>query len=75
MALLNPKRYRDCVVTGPRSARVGSSGGGGAELDGRASLRATGVFPLPRLKLDRSLARDSAPTAGCGKLVGRGALP
>ena len=71
----NPKGYKDDVVAGLCSAGVNSSGGGGAELDGRASLRATGAFPLPRLKLDRSPARDSAPTTGCGKLVGRRALP
>ena len=73
--MLNPKRYGDYVVAGLRSARVGSSGGGGAELDGRASLRATGVFPLPRLKLDRSPARDSIPIAGYGILAERGVSP
>ena len=73
--MLNPKRYGDCVVVGLRSAGVGSSGGGGAELDDGVSLRANGVFPMPRLKLDRFLARDSVPTVGRGKLVGRGALP
>ena len=40
-----------------------------------ALLRTTGVFPLPRLKLDRSLARDPVSTAGYGILVERGASP
>ena len=73
--MLNPKRYGDGVVAGLRSAGVGSSEGGGAELDGRASLRATDVFPLPRLKLDRSPVRDSATTAGYGILAERGSSP
>ena len=73
--MLNQKRYGDCVVAGLRSTGVGSSGGGGAELDDETSLRATGVFPLPRLKLDRSLARDSIPTAGYGILAERDASP
>ena len=73
--MLNPNGYGDDVVAGLHFAEVGSSGGGGAEIDDGVSLRATGVFPLPRLKLDRSLARDSAPTVGCGKLAERGASP
>ena len=73
--MLNPKGYGDGVVAGLRSAGVGSSGGGGAELDGRASLRTTGFFPLPRLKLDRSPARDSTPTVGYGILAERGSSP
>jgi hypothetical protein len=75
VALPNPKGYGDDVVAGLRSAGVDSSGGGGAEPDGGVSLRATGVFPSPRLKLDRSPARDSVPTAGYGILAERGALP
>ena len=71
----NPKGYGDGVVAGLRSAGVDSSGGGGVELDDRALLCATGVFPLPRLKLDRSLARDSVPTARHGILVEHGASP
>ena len=71
----NPKGYRDGVVAGLRSAGVDSLGGGRAELDDGALLRATGVFPLPGLKLDRSLARDSVPTAGYGILAERGASP
>ena len=54
---------------------LGSSGGGGAELDDGALLRATGVFPLPRLKLDKSPARDSVPTAGHGIPAERGSSP
>ena len=64
--MVNPKGYGDGAIAGLRLAGVDSSGGGGTELDDRALLRATGVFPLPRLKLDRSLARDSVPTAGHG---------
>ena len=71
----NPKGYGDGVIARLCSTGVDSSGGGGAELDDGASLRATGIFPLPRLKLDRSLARDSVPTAGYGILVERGASP
>ena len=73
--MLKLKRYGDCVVARLRSAGVGSSGGGGAELDGRASLRATGIFPLPRLKLDRSPARDFTPTAEYGILAEHGSSP
>ena len=73
--MLNPKGYGDGAIAGFRSAGVDSSGGGEAELDDGALLRATGVFPLPRLKLDRSLTRDSVPTAGCGILAKRGASP
>ena len=73
--MLNPKGYRDDAVTGPHFAGVGSSGGGGAELDDGVPLRATGIFPLPRLKLDRSPARDSVPTAGYGILAEHGASP
>ena len=54
---------------------IGSSGGGGAELDGRTSLRATGIFPLPKLKLDRSPTRDSVPIAGYGIPTGRRRMP
>jgi len=54
---------------------IGSSGGGGAELDGRTSLRATDVFPLPRLKLDRSPTRDSIPTAEHGIPTGSRRMP
>ena len=71
----NPKGYEDDVVTGLRSAKVDSLGGGGVELDDGALLRATDVFPLPRLKLDRSPARDSIPTAGYGILAEHGASP
>ena len=73
--MLNPKGYGDGAITGLRSTGVDSSGGGGAELDDGVLLRATGVFPLPRLKLDRSLARDSVPTARYGILAERGASP
>ena len=73
--MLNPKGYGDDVIAGLRFAGVGSPGGGGAELDDGVSLRATGVFPLPRLKLDRSPARDSTQIDGCGKLAEHGALP
>ena len=71
----NPKGYGDGVVAGLCSTRVNSSGGGRAELDDGASLHATSVFPLPRLKLDRSPTRDSVPTAGCGILAERRASP
>ena len=71
----NPKGYGDRVVAGLHSARVDSSGGGGAELDDGALLRATGVFPLPRLKLDRSPARDSVPAAEYGIPAERSASP
>ena len=74
-AFLNPKGYGDGAIVGPCSARVGSSGGGVAELDDGASLHVTGVFPLPRLKLDRSPTRDSVPTAGNGIPAERGASP
>ena len=66
--IVNPKGYGDGAIVGLCSAGVDSLGGGGAELEDRASLRATDVFPLPRLKLDRSPARDSVPTAGYGIL-------
>ena len=71
----NPKGYRDGAVAGLRSAGVDSLRGGGAELDDEASHRATSVFPLPRLKLGRSPARDSVPTAGYGILAEHGASP
>ena len=74
-AFLNPKGYGDGAITGPCSAGVGSSGGGGAELDDGASLHVTGVFPLPRLKLDRSPTRDSIPTAENGISAERGTSP
>ena len=64
--MLNLKGYGDGAITGLRSAGVDSSGGGGAKLDDGALLHITGVFPLPRLKLDRSPTRDSIPTAGHG---------
>ena len=70
-----PKGYGDGVIAGLRSAGVDSSGGGGAELGDGASLHATGVFPLPRLKLDRSLTRDSVPIAGHGVPAERGVSP
>ena len=73
--IANPKGYGDGVVTGLRSTGVNSSGGAEAELDDGASLRATGIFSLPRLKLDWSPARDSVPIAGCGILAERGASP
>ena len=73
--MLNPKGYGDGAITGFHSAGVDSSGGGGAELDDGALLRATGVFPLPRLKLERSPTRDSVPTTGCGILAEHGASP
>ena len=75
VAFLNPKGYGDGAIVGPCSTGVGSSGGGGAELDDGASLHVTDVFPLPRLKLDRSPTRDSVPIAGCGILAERGASP
>ena len=71
----NSKGYGDDVVVGLCSVGVNSLGGGGAELDDGALLHATGVFPLPRLKLDRSPAKDSIPTAGYGILAERGASP
>ena len=71
----NPKGYGDDVVAGLRSAGVDSSGGGGVELDDGASLRAIDVFLLPRLKLNRSPARDSIPTAGYEIPVDHGASP
>ena len=73
--MLNPKGYGDGAIAGLRSVGVDSSGGGGAKLDGRASLRATGVFPLPRLKLDRSPTRDSIPTVGHGVPAERSVSP
>ena len=72
---LNPKGYGDGAIVGPSSAGVGSLGGGGAELDHGALLHVTGVFSLPRLKLDRSPTRDTVPTAGHGIPAERGALP
>ena len=72
--MLNPKGYGDGAIVGLCSAGVDPLGGG-AKLSDGASLRATGVFPLPRLKLDRSPARDSVPTARYGILAERGALP
>ena len=48
---------------------------GGAELDDRVLLHVTGVFFLPRLKLDRSPTRDSEPTAGHGIPAERGVSP
>ena len=74
-AFLNPKGYGDGAIAGPCSAGVGSSGSGGAELDDGASLHVTGVFPLPRLKLDRSPTRDYVPIAGNGIPVEYGASP
>ena len=66
--MFNPKGYGDGAIAGFRSAGVDASGGGGAELDDGVLLRATSVFPLPRLKLDRSPTRDSIPTAEYGIL-------
>ena len=71
----NPKGYGDRVVAGLHSARVDSSGGGGAELDDGALPHAIGVFPLSRLRLDRSPTRDPVPTAGRGIPVEHGVLP
>ena len=73
--LLNLKGYGDGAIVGLCSIGVDSSGGGGAELDDRALLRATGVFPLPRLKLNRSPTRDTVPSAGHGIPVERDASP
>ena len=73
--MLNPKGYGDGAIAGLCSTKVDSSGGGGAELDDGALLRGTGIFPLPRLKLDRSPTRDSVPIARCGILAERGASP
>ena len=73
--MLNPKGYGDGAIAGLRSARVDSSGGGGAELDDGALLHVIGVFPLPRLKLDKSPTRDSVPTAGHGIPAEGGASP
>ena len=69
------KGYGDGVVVGLRSTRVDSLGGGRVELDYGVLLRATDVFPLPRLKLDRSPAGDSIPTARYRIPAERGALP
>ena len=74
-AFLNPKGYGDGAIAGPCSAGVGSSGGGGAELVDGESLHVTSVFPLPRLKLDRSPTRDSILTAGNGIPAERGVSP
>ena len=73
--MLNPKGYGDGAIAELRSAGVDPSGGGGPELDDGALLRATSVFPLPRLKLDRSPTRDSVPIARCGILAERSASP
>ena len=56
--MLSPKGYKDGAIAELCSVGVDSSGGGGAELDGGVLLHVTGVFPLPRLKLDRSPTRD-----------------
>ena len=74
-AFLNPIGYGDGAIVGPCSAVVGSSGGGGTELDDGASLRVTGVFPLPKLRPDRSPTRDLVPTAGHGIPMERGVSP
>ena len=74
-AFLNPKGYRDGAIARPYSTGVGSSGGGGAELDDGASLHVTGVFPLPKPRPDRSPTRDLVPTAGHGIPTERGASP
>ena len=71
----NPKGYGDDAVAELCSAEVDSSGGGGAELDDGASLRTTGVFPLPRLKLDRSPTTDPVLATGHGMPAERGASP
>ena len=73
--MLNLKGYGDGAIARFRSVGVDSLGGGGAELGDRALLRTASVFPLARLKLDRSLARDSVPIAGYGILAKRGASP
>ena len=65
-AFLNPKGYGDGAITGFYFAEASSSGGGGVELDDRALSHATGVFPLPRLKLDTSPTRDPIPIAEHG---------
>ena len=74
-AFLNPKGYGDGAIAGPCSAGVGSSGGGGAELDNGVSLHVTGVFPPPKPRPDRSPTRDLIPIAGHGILAERGASP
>ena len=45
------------------------------ELDDGASLHVTGVFPLPKLRLDRSPTRDLIPTAGHRIPAEHGASP
>ena len=75
VAFLNPKGYGDGAIAGPCSAGLGSSGGGGAEVDDGASLHITGVFALPRLELDRSPTKDSVPIAGNRIPAERGTLP
>ena len=73
--MLKPKGYGDGAIAGLHSTEVDSSGGGGAELDDRASPHATGVFPLSRLRLDRSPTRDLVPTYGHGIAAERGVSP
>ena len=65
----------DGAIAGSCSTGGDTSGGGGAELDDGASPRATGVFPLSRLRLDRSPTRDLVPTARRGILVERSTSP
>jgi hypothetical protein len=72
---LNPKGYGDGAIAGLCSARVDSSGGGGADLDDGAPLCATGAFPLSRLRLDRSPTRNLVLIAGQGIPAERGASP
>ena len=56
-AFLNLKGYGEGAIARLCSAKVDSSGSGGAELDDGASSCATGAFPLSRLRLDRSPTR------------------
>ena len=74
-AFLNPKGYGDGAIAGPCFAGVGSSDGGGVELDDGASLHITGVFPLPKLRPDMSPTRELIPTAGHGIPAERGVSP
>ena len=75
VAFLNPKGYGDGAVARLCSAEVDSSGGGRAELDNGVSSCATDVFPLSRLRLDRSPTRDLVPTAERGIPMERGVSP
>ena len=75
VAFLNLKGYGDGAIARLCSTEADSSRRGGAEPDVGASSCATDVFPLSRLRLDKSPTRDLLPTAGCGIPVERGASP